>query len=364
MNYLFTAAGLGSRFLKEGVKPPKPLINVFGRELLLWSISSFNFSPTDTIYFVTLKEHGVREKLYRKISILYPQIDIHWLELDDVTQGQLDTAVYAIKYFELSGSLVVHNCDTYFSPFSTEFLKTLTSDGIFGSIPYFYGEGTHWSFVQTDAHNASSVLRVAEKNRISDKCSVGTYIFSDVASLLVLYESFADFCIVNGERYIAPIFQVALDNHYSIKACKVSDVRLYGTPSELLKSFDISFLNLLSENDSRGHQRQTLVVDIDGTICASEPGSSYMDATPQLEICDALRRANDKGYYIILFTARNMRSFRGSLGMINKYTAPVLLEWLKKHDIPYDEIYYGKPWGYNISYVDDKSLDLCEFAKC
>ena len=34
MNYLITAAGKGSRFLKDGIKPPKPLIKVFGNELL------------------------------------------------------------------------------------------------------------------------------------------------------------------------------------------------------------------------------------------------------------------------------------------------------------------------------------------
>mgnify|MGYP000005768206 CR=1 FL=1 len=28
MNYLITAAGEGSRFIKEGLKPPKPLIKV------------------------------------------------------------------------------------------------------------------------------------------------------------------------------------------------------------------------------------------------------------------------------------------------------------------------------------------------
>ena len=43
MNYLITAAGLGSRFLKESIKPPKPLIKVKGMELLLWSLKSFDF---------------------------------------------------------------------------------------------------------------------------------------------------------------------------------------------------------------------------------------------------------------------------------------------------------------------------------
>ena len=46
MNYLITAAGLGSRYLKEGIKPPKPLIKVKGMELLLWSLKSFDFKSS------------------------------------------------------------------------------------------------------------------------------------------------------------------------------------------------------------------------------------------------------------------------------------------------------------------------------
>ena len=54
---------------------------------------------------------------------------------------------------------------------------------------------------------------------------------------------------------------------------------------------------------------------------------------------------HEKGTYIVLFTARNMRTFKGAIGLINKYTAPVVLEWLNKYNIPYDEIIFGKPWG-------------------
>ena len=63
MNYLITAAGKGSRFLKEGIKPPKPLIKVLGMELLIWSLHSFDFKEGDKIYIVTLKAHNVKKEL-------------------------------------------------------------------------------------------------------------------------------------------------------------------------------------------------------------------------------------------------------------------------------------------------------------
>jgi hypothetical protein len=38
-----------------------------------------------------------------------------------------------------------------------------------------------------------------------------------------------------------------------------------------------------------------------------------------------------------------MSTYKNNLGKINKHTAPVLLEWLGKWDVPYDEILFGKP---------------------
>ena len=61
MNYLITAAGKGSRLINRGIKPPKPLVIVNGIELLMWSLSSFNFSSKDRLYIVTQKKDRVKE---------------------------------------------------------------------------------------------------------------------------------------------------------------------------------------------------------------------------------------------------------------------------------------------------------------
>ena len=66
MNYLFTAAGEGSRFIKKGIKPPKPLIKVFGDELLIWSMRSFSFNKDDNVYIVTRKIHKCQEIIKKK----------------------------------------------------------------------------------------------------------------------------------------------------------------------------------------------------------------------------------------------------------------------------------------------------------
>jgi capsule biosynthesis phosphatase len=112
-------------------------------------------------------------------------------------------------------------------------------------------------------------------------------------------------------------------------------------------------------------QKKVIVMDIDGTLCPiKQSGEHYIDLIPFPEILSRLREYREMGFYIILNTARNMRTHDGCIGLINKHTAIVMLEWLEKHDIPYDEIYYGKPWqGHGGFYVDDKTIRPEEFLK-
>ena len=113
-------------------------------------------------------------------------------------------------------------------------------------------------------------------------------------------------------------------------------------------------------------QDYTFVFDIDGTICPIKKREErYEDLVPYHNIVERLRYYKANGARIILLTSRNMNSYGGNLGLINKYTAAILLEWLDKWNIPYDEIIYGKPWpGHKGFYVDDRTIRPDEFLNC
>ncbi|MCG5260328.1 capsular biosynthesis protein [Cupriavidus gilardii] len=106
-----------------------------------------------------------------------------------------------------------------------------------------------------------------------------------------------------------------------------------------------------------------LIVDIDGTLCdIKSPGQSYAELEPRRAIIEKLREYRERGYHIMLYTSRNMRTYNNNLGLINKHTAPVLLEWLARWDVPYDEILFGKPWPRHRGfYVDDRAIRPSEF---
>jgi capsule biosynthesis phosphatase len=106
------------------------------------------------------------------------------------------------------------------------------------------------------------------------------------------------------------------------------------------------------------HSQKCIVVDVDGTLCPIKgPGERYEDLEPYPEMVEMLERYREEGFYIILATSRNMRTYEGNMGLILANTAPVMLDWLKRHAIPYDEIHFGKPWpGKGGFYVDDKAI--------
>ena len=105
-----------------------------------------------------------------------------------------------------------------------------------------------------------------------------------------------------------------------------------------------------------------LVLDLDGTLTRDDPSRSYLEKEPATDLIDKVRAYKESGFTIIIYSARNMRTFEGSIGKINAFTLPVIVEWLTRHDVPYDEIHIGKPWcGTDGFYVDDRAIRPSEF---
>lgn len=98
-----------------------------------------------------------------------------------------------------------------------------------------------------------------------------------------------------------------------------------------------------------------IVVDLDGTICpVRKDGESYSSLLPYEGAAEKLKSLRKEGHYIIIQTARNMATCDSNVGKVMKNIGLVTLEWLKKYDIEYDEIFFGKPNGE--VYIDDRAF--------
>ena len=105
-----------------------------------------------------------------------------------------------------------------------------------------------------------------------------------------------------------------------------------------------------------------IIVDLDGTITYDNSKLGYSDKDLNKQCLGAIEAAISMGYSAEIFTARNMRTYKGDLKLIKENTLPVIHKWLEKNNVPISTVNIGKPWcGEGGYYIDDKCLHPEEF---
>ena len=104
----------------------------------------------------------------------------------------------------------------------------------------------------------------------------------------------------------------------------------------------------------------TYVIDLDDTICFTE-NRDFENSKPNQPVIDKINELYDKGYKIIISTARGAKSCKTLEDREKKYRK-ITEEWLKKNEVKYTELVFGKM---NADYyVDDKNMSIEEFICC
>jgi len=118
---------------------------------------------------------------------------------------------------------------------------------------------------------------------------------------------------------------------------------------------------------------KTFIIDIDNTISTpnlniqinTKDGikvTDYSLSTPIKPVIDKIRKLYDLGHTIILNTSRGMKTFNADVVAIDKYHRPILEDWLIEYEVPYHALFFGKPWGKNVHYIDDSNLTINQFV--
>jgi len=362
VNVVIPMAGLGTRFKDAGFKVPKPLIDVLGKPMYYWAVSSLPLDSCTRLIFIALTEHldnlGLREDIQRR----YSQYDLEIISVAEPTAGQACTVLLAKEFIDNDMPLIIHNVDTYFvSNLARSLKETPFTDGI---ISVFEDTNPKWSFVRID--ESGQVQEVAEKKPISNLATTGMYYFGSGKSYVSAVEEMIKKNIrVNNEFYISSAYNILIQQGAKIGVDYASEVYCFGTPEDFNNS--VYRLQLQFRSREKGGQtmekEHIIVMDIDSCLCEKkEKWKSYSELKPVNAILERLREYKRKGFHIILYTSRNMNTFECNIGKINANTAKIILDWLEKYNIPYDEIYFGKPWcGFKGFYVDDKAIRPSEF---
>ncbi len=109
----------------------------------------------------------------------------------------------------------------------------------------------------------------------------------------------------------------------------------------------------------------TFIIDVDDTISVSYKKSDgaydYVNSVPVFEVIEKINQLYEHNK-IILFTARGMKTFNGDINKIKQQHQSNLENWLKHNNVKYHELIFGKPWGENPIYVDDRCLSIRNFV--
>ena len=137
----------------------------------------------------------------------------------------------AEQYWNPDHALLIYNIDTYVEAGEMN-SEELHGDGF---IPCFQADGDHWSFVRLD--EAGKVVEIKEKQRISSYCTLGAYYFKTCRLYKQLYDEYYSKTreLVNGEKYVAPLYDYLLSKGGEIYISDIAPERVpvLGTPEEL-----------------------------------------------------------------------------------------------------------------------------------
>lgn len=98
-----------------------------------------------------------------------------------------------------------------------------------------------------------------------------------------------------------------------------------------------------------------ICIDLDGVISQlRKTEETYNDLLPVDGAIEKIKSLKKEGHYIIIYTARRMKTHQANTAKVIADIGKATLDWLAKYEIPYDEIMFGKPWA--DIYIDDNAF--------
>jgi len=340
MNIIIPIGGIGQRFKEDGYITPKPLINVLGDPMICHLIKGLSVTENDTItiiYNQDLKSYNFEELIRFK----FPDMNLMFISLDGVTKGASETILFGLENLdlEMDENFIILDCDTFYDDDILEKYRGCSNKN---TIFYFNDnqELPIFSYIKIENEIVTDIM---EKVKISNNANTGAYGFSDGITLKRYCERIKN---KNGELYVSLVYKEMLNDGIIIGSENVEKFSCVGTPIQL-KSY-------CESNKPKAPKR--FCFDLDNTLVTYPriPGD-YASVEPIKKTIEYLRFLKNQGNYIIIYTARRMKTHKGNIGCILADVGKITLDTLERFNIPYDEVFFGKPHA--DFYIDDLAVN-------
>lgn len=233
INILIPMAGAGSRFSQAGYIKPKPFIDVAGKPMIVRVLENLAM-PEANYILIARADHLLKEaELVKEIE---QNFNATFVTVDELTEGTACTVLFARHLFNSDTPLLIANSDQVVDFKVNDFIDDMVARELDGSILTFIDSERNpkWSFAKTGTDEL--VVEVKEKEAISDKATVGIYLFNRGREFI---DSAIDMILaqdrVNGEYYTCPVYNYMVNKGLKIGIFNIEETAMHGigTPEDL-----------------------------------------------------------------------------------------------------------------------------------
>ena len=249
MNIIIPACGLGQRFKDAGYILKKPLIKIFDKEMILYTIDNLQISTTDKIFIIhndfdiseTIKKSRYNDKIFL-------------IKLDVQTRGSAETILLGLtKIMSMSPNkkTVLMDCDTFYTQDILEMFR-LTNNKNVVFYTKNYEKDPIYSYISMSFLN--QIIDIKEKIKISDNANTGIYCFTDISELYTYCKKIVDENIrYNNEFYTSCVIYEMISSDKPFYGIELNSEYVFnlGTPKQLKQYIDKTYIFLF---------------DLDGTL--------------------------------------------------------------------------------------------------
>jgi beta-phosphoglucomutase-like phosphatase (HAD superfamily)/choline kinase len=253
MNIIIPIGGKGERFLRNGYKEPKPLINILGKPMIHYLLDNLNFTDDDKVFIIY---YNINTDLLKTV-VKHRYLNVKLIKIEFQTKGAAETiyeGLKTIKTLTNNKKTMLFDCDTFYTKDVISIYRNIHDNAVFFTTNK--EENPIYSYISIDNNNI--VTNIAEKKKISNNANTGIYCFNDITELFDFSKHVVENKITfNNECYTSCIIDQMIKNKKSFLGVEldVKNVFNLGTPQQLTKYVNDTYLFLF---------------DLDGTMVLSE----------------------------------------------------------------------------------------------
>lgn len=230
-------SGIGKRFIDEGYKDPKPLIEIDGYPMIKHVVDLF--PEIEDISFICNEKHLKETNMVNILKEISPNCKIYEVPLEN-RKGPVDAVLKIVDEINDESEIIISYCDYGTTWDFQSFLKF--SKKFDGVIPSYKGFHPHmlgsdnYAFCKEENLN---LIEIKEKepftdNKMNEFASNGTYYFKSGKLVKKYFQKLIDLDInVKGEFYVSMVYNLMIKDNLNVGIFEIEKMLQWGTPYDL-----------------------------------------------------------------------------------------------------------------------------------